>query len=89
MSKRVMRGDVRTSGRDYVVVRTKRERGGVVVVLGVLNRQGVVHEVETRPMSVVSGWPKKGRVRVSFRPAGGYWIAPWIGLTPSMARGET
>lgn len=79
-STRVLRGDVRCAyGRDYVVVSTRRASHGVEVVVGELTREGVVQTRETRTYGTVQGWSRKGRMRISVAPSGGYYAAPWRG----------
>jgi hypothetical protein len=76
---RVLIGEVRTHlGRDYVVMRTRR---GEVVVGGGVDGGGVV-ALETRSSATVAGWPRVGRVRLSYLASGGYAWAPWLGRPP-------
>jgi hypothetical protein len=84
MSKRVMVGDVRRAfGRDFIVLRTERGRGNearTMAVVGATVASGVAYAKETRSLATVCAWQKIGRMRVSLREGGGYYVAPWKGL---------
>jgi len=75
---RVLRGDVRTAhGRDYIVLGTCRGRRGearTMVTIGYATAGGgaVVYPAETWTHATVAGHPRKGRVRLSVRAAGGH-----------------
>lgn len=68
MAKRVLVGQLRRMGREYVVLRTFRHRGATHVVLGVMHAgEGRVVASETRAYATVARWPCVGRMRISVR----------------------
>jgi len=88
MKNRVLRGDVRRGpAGDVIVLYTERGRSGearTMVTIGAHVEPGVAQARETRALATVDAWPRVGRMRVSLRPAGGYYVAPWLGKTASL-----
>lgn len=85
---RVLVGDVRCSiGQDYVVLRTERGRPGearTMVTVGFSYECGTCFAQAALRYDTVAAWPKKGRMRVSARDGGGYYIAPWKGVSAAL-----
>lgn len=80
MSTKVLKGDIRNG---MVVIRTERGRAGesrTVVVMGHMTEPGVVQASETRSLATVQAWAREGRMRISARDAGGYYVAQWKGV---------